>query len=158
MYAILFCQMIKVHKLLLSSLFYKFHVSRSELLHYHLFSCGTQWPTKQSYGPNEWQKHTHFGWSHFRLVYLQTKMSQRMVLVCDVPLSLGHTVGCAGRAHPWLDASPWKLIPFEGFFDFRSPDSFLVSNHTHRWKEKLRESLKAPCYMTCPKACLGHLI
>ena len=116
MYAILFCQMIKVHKLLLSSLFYKFHVSRSELLHYHLFSCGTQWPTKQSYGPNEWQKHTHFGWSHFRLVCLQTKMSQCMVLVCDVPLSLGHTVGCAGRGTPLVGC---KLIPFEGFFDYQ---------------------------------------
>ena len=24
-----------------------------------------------------------------------------------------------GGVHPWLDASPWKLIPFEGFFDFQ---------------------------------------
>ena len=120
MYAILFCQMIKVHKLLLSSLFYKFHVSRSELLHYHLFSCGTQWPTKQSYGPNEWQKHTHFGWSHFRLVCLQTKMSQCMVLGCDVPLSLGHTVGCAGRGTPLVGCksmeaySLWGVLWFSG--------------------------------------------
>ena len=60
-----------------------------------------------------------------------------------------------GGAHPWLDAS---LFPLRVSLIFRSPDSFLVSNHTHRWKEKLRESLKAPCYMTCPKACLRHLI